>query len=177
MRNCLHCGDPFETVQSQVDRGNGKYCKRTCWMEARLAPQSGRVCTTCGVYKLATEFKENKKGRLHSHCRPCCRLREQARRERDAVRVKGIKRTQLLNSHGLTDAGYQLLLEKQGYVCAICRLQNPRHNGEHQHLLVDHDHATGRVRGLLCNPCNRGLGLLKDDPSRLASAIRYLASK
>lgn len=68
----------------------------------------------------------------------------------------------------LTDAEYDLLLERQGGACAIC--------GEKPsiRLVVDHDHETGAVRGLLCNPCNLALGLFKDDSSRLGSAVTYV---
>ena len=62
-------------------------------------------------------------------------------------------------------------------MCAVCR--NPEttlgNNGRIKNLAVDHDHITGRVRGLLCNNCNRALGLLRDDREVLQRAIDYLA--
>ncbi len=62
------------------------------------------------------------------------------------------------------------LVERQGGACAIC--------GEEptppKRLTVDHDHATGRFRGLLCGGCNAGLGNLQDEPELLESALRYL---
>lgn len=56
--------------------------------------------------------------------------------------------------------------------CAICR--HEFRTGTRRGVHVDHDHETRRVRGLLCGPCNTALGGLKDDPSRLAAAARYL---
>lgn len=60
----------------------------------------------------------------------------------------------------------QAVAEMQGWRCAICN--------EKLKLHVDHDHVTGRFRGLLCNQCNLGLGQFKDDPVRLQAAINYL---
>jgi len=62
-------------------------------------------------------------------------------------------------------------LENQGGRCAICR--NPSPGGKR--LCVDHDHATGRIRGLLCGACNLVLGYARDSEAVLASAIQYLA--
>lgn len=59
------------------------------------------------------------------------------------------------------------MLEEQGGLCAICG--NPL-----EVPCVDHDHETNQVRGLLCNPCNRGLGLFKDKPETLRSAAAYI---
>ena len=70
--------------------------------------------------------------------------------------------------HGITQANYEEILALQGGVCAICRHKYP------EALCVDHDHRTGVLRGLLCQRCNRGLGLLRDDEDVLARAIEYL---
>ena len=69
----------------------------------------------------------------------------------------------------LTEDDYEAMLVRQGGVCAICK---GKPTGER--LAIDHVHGTKRVRGLLCGSCNRGLGLFKDDPVRLAVAIEYL---
>jgi hypothetical protein len=74
---------------------------------------------------------------------------------------------------------YDSMLVKQEGKCAICGTSNPVGEGNTTKRLtfafaVDHCHATGKVRGLLCNPCNRGIGFLKDDVDLLAKAIKYL---
>ena len=69
-------------------------------------------------------------------------------------------------TYGLSEDDWQRLFNEQGGLCAVCR--------EAPATCVDHDHETGRVRGLLCRTCNLGIGHLKDDPERLESAARYL---
>ena len=69
----------------------------------------------------------------------------------------------------LTEDEYKAMLEAQGGVCAICN-EKPKAG----RLAVDHVHGTDKVRGLLCNLCNPALGLFKDDPGRLKTAIEYL---
>ncbi len=73
-----------------------------------------------------------------------------------------------LRKTGVTDEQYQAQLEKQKHVCAICG------NSCTKALAADHSHITGKFRGLLCNPCNRGLGYLKDDPVIISKALEYL---
>lgn len=75
---------------------------------------------------------------------------------------------------------YNLSLEEvtalwtaQGNKCAICKIEKEKvstNNGLH----IDHCHTTGKVRGLLCGNCNRGLGMFEDSPELLQSAINYL---
>lgn len=74
---------------------------------------------------------------------------------------------------GLADAEYKALLQAQDGRCGICRRPEP--NGRHNRWCVDHDHKTGRKRGLLCINCNSAIGLLNDDPALLLAAIEYLA--
>lgn len=85
-------------------------------------------------------------------------------RESDLKRKFGI---------GLLEYGH--LLVKQNGKCAICESANGgTRNGEDKALAVDHDHKTGKVRGLLCEACNTGIGKLKDDPKILRKAADYL---
>lgn len=77
----------------------------------------------------------------------------------------------LRHAFDLSVEEYDRMLVAQNGVCAIC-LQ-PCRTG--RSLAVDHDHATDRVRGLLCSNCNRGIGLLGDDAARVRAAASYLA--
>lgn len=80
--------------------------------------------------------------------------------------------------YGITPAEFALLLAQQGGVCAICgRRETATRNGRVRKLCVDHDHATKKVRGLLCQSCNRGLGFFKDDATLLARAANYLVKR
>jgi len=72
----------------------------------------------------------------------------------------------LKRRYGLTSVDVNEMIEAQGGVCLICRTGKPEH--------VDHEHATGKVRGILCFNCNGGLGQFKDQIERLEQAIVYL---
>ena len=69
----------------------------------------------------------------------------------------------------MTFAEVDILLASQT-TCAICNQTEPDRK-----LCIDHDHVTGKVRGLLCNPCNTALGLFKDNLTHLQRAIDYLS--
>ena len=77
--------------------------------------------------------------------------------------------------YGITFAEYEALLTVQGGLCAICGgMETATYRGKLKLLQVDHDHRTGKVRGLLCGRCNRILANAGDDPNRLMIAVRYL---
>jgi hypothetical protein len=80
-------------------------------------------------------------------------------------------RQRLLTVFGFGDAAYNALLDKQGGVCAICG-GPPAGSGLH----VDHDHKTGRIRGLLCMHCNLMLGYARDNPDILKKGMAFLRS-
>jgi hypothetical protein len=85
------------------------------------------------------------------------------RRERDG----NLKRL-----YGISATDYDKLLTLQHGVCAICK-QQPQ-NGRGGKLHLDHDHTTGKIRGLLCHGCNIGIGNFKENPYVLANAIQYV---
>lgn len=80
-----------------------------------------------------------------------------------------------LRKYGLVEKQFRALRIAQEDKCAICgQPETTRYRGIVRALSVDHDHITGKVRGLLCQKCNLGLGSFADDPLRLLKAIWYL---
>lgn len=79
-----------------------------------------------------------------------------------------------LGKYGITIAQYEQLLEAQNGVCPGCLTSPSGPRERDNRLFVDHDHATGEVRGLLCSPCNISIGGLCDDPNRLRRLADYL---
>jgi len=79
--------------------------------------------------------------------------------------------SELKRKFGLTIEDWNKMFEAQEGKCDICKV----HQSElPRRLCVDHNHITGKVRKLLCNDCNTGMGLLKDNPELLEQAIKYL---
>lgn len=103
------------------------------------------------------------------------KAREQDRqkwvRNPDKLRDRNLRR-----DFGITLSQYNVILSSQNEVCAICsgKETTKQKNGRIQFLSVDHNHATKKIRGLLCNRCNRAIGLLRDSIEVLQSAIKYL---
>lgn len=85
-----------------------------------------------------------------------------------------IRKYTLKSAHGMTVGQYEEMLSKQGGVCAICYSKDTARKDQ-KHFSVDHCHKTGRIRGLLCNLCNTGLGHFRDSTDILSRAISYLA--
>ena len=148
-----------------------------------------RTCTNCGVTKYISAFGSGKRseGGRRSQCKACINAQQRARyspeknaaylrkyRKRDPERRR---RYQLKGLYGLTLEDFSQMLKAQNGKCAICGNSDPRHRRKYRpspHLHVDHCHESGRVRGLLCGTCNKGLGCFSHDASALQSAIRYL---
>lgn len=78
----------------------------------------------------------------------------------------------LKSVHGISLAEYQKMAALQSHCCAICK--TPATECTHGRLCVDHDHVTGKMRGLLCIACNSGIGYFKDSLTLLVSAGCYL---
>ena len=93
-------------------------------------------------------------------------------RTEKARRKKAAHENRVQKVYGLADGDYDRLYAYQGGVCAICG----RARGVARRLAVDHDHATGFVRGLLCSTDNKILGHLRDDPELAQRIVNYLNS-
>lgn len=100
------------------------------------------------------------------------RARGRLANARDPERYRAARRRAGLKFlYGLSDVEYALMLEDQGNACKLCRVESwavPRGR-----LVVDHNHVTGKIRGLLCPSCNTRIGGL-DDPKFLDIALLYL---
>jgi hypothetical protein len=82
-----------------------------------------------------------------------------------------VRNTYLLSVYKISLEDYNNLLIEQNFSCVICKEHMSKFK---KNLSVDHDHKTGKVRGLLCEHCNHGLGKFKDDTNILKEAIKYL---
>jgi hypothetical protein len=96
-------------------------------------------------------------------------------REENPVAYLINKRRSHIRKYGLSIEDYAIMALLQDFSCAICgHRPEPRGKSNDRCLSVDHDHDTGRVRGLLCIQCNTALGMARDDPSILEAMARYL---
>lgn len=134
-----------------------------------------KVCCVCKEEKPKTDFnvcgknQHTRRPWLSAHCKECGkeRSKDYNRSNQHRQRAKRYARR-----YGITITEYEKLLLDQNERCAICCSVEP---GSHfNYFSIDHDHATGEVRGLLCDHCNRGLGYFRDDPEILRAAIGYV---
>lgn len=93
-----------------------------------------------------------------------------------AARQETARAARIKRGYGLTREELLALEARQNGVCAICRRPTNyrRKDGSPGHLAIDHDHATGQVRGLLCDQCNRLVGQLEKDMIRAVAAMNYI---
>lgn len=105
-------------------------------------------------------------------CRECRKfLKNNRRKAQDKEKARHeSRRDSLKKNYGITIAQYDAMNAAQSGVCAIC--SNPP---VRRRLDVDHCHSTGVIRGLLCEHCNKALGLFRDSINKLSSAIKYLS--
>jgi len=100
---------------------------------------------------------------------------QRQRRESDPQKYKTYFRNhRLIKKYGITQADYERMLQEQGGVCGICGGQPDITRHGITRLAIDHDHATGKIRGLLCNNCNAGMGIIGDTVEHLERAAEYL---
>lgn len=159
-----------EEVLFLIEQVKTKHIDRMPKGHQRHLPSDTGFCSDCKTLKPAADFNVDKKRSrgLAGICKACVRKRDQ---ENSENKVKSNRH----RNYGIDDPTYQSLKNSQGGVCAICgEAETAIHKGKSVDLAVDHDHATGEVRGLLCRRCNSGLASFRDSPSNLSNAIDYL---
>jgi hypothetical protein len=131
-------------------------------------PSRMKRCPDCQQWKPETEFPRNKNYRdgRHPYCKPCHNARGKESKQR---LYGGSRHYHLMRRYGIGADEVDTLVAAQGGMCAICGKRNPEH--------VDHDHATGVVRGILCFNCNGGLGQFRDSTDALRAAAVYLEQR
>jgi len=132
--------------------------------EGVVIPDGHKWCADCERVLPIEQFVRTiaSKTGYGSYCKPCHNARGKVAKDK----VGGSRTYHLTRRYGITAAEADHMLRNQGGLCAICRVAPAAH--------VDHDHATGAVRALLCFNCNGGLGQFKDDPDALRAAADYV---
>lgn len=148
-----------------------------------------KTCSKCGRDLPLTDFyRSNKSSRAagndrktgkptnrKTHTKWCSICREERRKLPYGYDPQRVIKRRLLTAYGITELDYAEMLDAQDGLCAICGKPESRIvHGTLRRLSVDHDHTTGKVRGLLCHDCNCGLGRFKEDTESLRKAIEYL---
>ncbi len=165
-RTCKQCNGTWYSVEQKTVSGTqcGKYFEQRRVRAMNLAEKE---CTLCRKILPAESFPKKDSVYYHSRCREC---RNQQRSENQLK--------QNLREHGVSIEEYESLLSQQNGGCAICGLSNVKHShGKNRVPLVfDHCHVTGKFRGMLCQRCNRALGLIGDNAELLEKSVAYLRS-
>ena len=146
-RNCIVCGTQFQPY-----RANGFTCSREC-------------------YRRTPAWQE---AQQRSDKRPERRARKNELRRGKPITAATNRRNQM-RRYGVTPERHDQMLAQQQGLCAICG-NPPDPNGVRaaSRLHIDHDHVTDKVRALLCNNCNNGIGRFRDDPALLRAAAEYI---
>jgi hypothetical protein len=200
MKICRTCNvskpeDQFHKDRSKAD-GLNAYCK-PCTIarqkefakrpprKADPAPAGMKTCQRCKTAKPVSEYHASpaRHDGLDRRCKTCAfelhenwRLNNlgyvaaEQKKHRDAnpERHKDYGRKSM---YGLDPGQFDRMLQEQDGRCAICGTEEPGGRGGFH---VDHSHYTGKVRAILCNNCNTGIGKFKEDTGLLTKAIRYL---
>lgn len=135
-----------------------------------------KLCPRCQEEKPLDEFpvrkRSNGSSRRHSYCPPCRREISSEWRKNNLEKDRlAHHKNHIKTRYGLDYADFERMVKEQNNCCAICGYQEAR---PEYNLHVDHCHKSGKVRALLCGPCNKGLGCFRDNPQTVRAAANYL---
>lgn len=131
-----------------------------------------KPCKLCLLEKDESEFyrffdRWSNKHYLSARCKPC----HLEHKRQSPTTPKNRKTEKLKLRYGLTYEQWESIRKAEKYCCMICGISEDELG---RNLDVDHCHYSGKVRGVLCNPCNTILGFARDNPRILRSAAEYL---
>lgn len=130
-----------------------------------------KTCPKCGENKERSEYwkDSSRPDGITAYCKPCKTSVTSEWINKNEDRVKAVaQKANRRRRYNLTEEEYKNILNIQNYRCAICKIEID-HSAH-----IDHDHSSGRVRGILCHNCNKGLGMFRDSIEFLQNAIHYL---
>lgn len=127
-----------------------------------------KKCTVCKEEKAESEFYKRRasKDNLQSSCKTCSFAKN-----KQCYNPKTYRKYHFKKLYGITLDDYDKMFMQQNGTCAICGSNDPA--GRWGRFCVDHDHKTDKIRALLCNGCNQGLGYFNDNPELLEKAAHY----
>jgi hypothetical protein len=134
-----------------------------------------KQCLVCKKIKSLNEFGFHKRDKnFKSRCKECLRKEQKVYIEKNREQyLVSQSFSQLKQNYGITKEEYEDKIKSQDGKCAICSAETPQQKNI-KRFSVDHCHKTKQVRGLLCSPCNKGLGCFYDNISNLEKAVEYL---
>ena len=148
-----------------------------------------KQCASCKIFKHISAFSVYSSGNPKKRCKPCQNIIEQKRRHKrlatepghaavlrkrankwSAKNRKKLQGYKLKYKFGITASQRNKMIHEQNGLCAIC----DEDLSTSFRVSVDHNHKTGKVRGILCNNCNLGLGIFRDSIELIQKAQTYL---
>ena len=128
-----------------------------------------KTCSKCKEEKQLIDFAKTgrREGLFASLCKPCSSKKASAwNKNNPEKRRLYSRRNKLKKQYGISPEQYDEMIKSQEAKCLICE--------KNRKLVIDHNHKTGEVRGLLCNQCNAGIGYFYENPSIMKKAIKYV---
>lgn len=172
LRQCERCGTNFRPI-----RRSTRFCSRACIAE----PRQIRACAFCGnPYKVPHETPTRLAHQGPSkYCSRRCSGAAKRVEVKQPLDPYARRRWALRTLYRITPDDYEEMFQRQQGRCAICGVLKERWEPaplkeRSRFLVVDHDHSSREVRGLLCVQCNCGVGQFKEDPAIMYAAAAYL---
>lgn len=174
---CPKCGGPQSQVKAKESPKGWRWRCRPCQKAFNRQWREQVDWNAIERQRYAAD-EERRQARLERNREWGKENREWLRSYAQTPKRRQLQKRQTMNAnlkalYGITVDEYDAMLEKQNGRCAICG-RTEGHGKRSERLCVDHCHDTGKIRQLLCKPCNTGLGCFGDDVDKLYAAVEYL---